>query len=170
MKKVTVLFAMMILIFSCTQTKIGFVDVQEVMKDYDGAKAIEEQLKLEQEVMSKTLDSLLIPFQTKVQDFYQKAEKMSTSKRNLIEQELQQENQMLQQQQQQAQQYLQQKGIVEIEILTNRIDSVVDVFATANNYHIIIATQGNDQVMYGDDSANVTEEIIDILNVAFEIK
>lgn len=67
MRKLLILFTILVLISSCTQTKIGYVDVQEVMKDYDAAKSIEEQLKLEQDEMSKSLDSLMIPFQVKVQ-------------------------------------------------------------------------------------------------------
>ena len=170
MRKLSVLFTVVILLASCTQSKIGYVDVQEVMKDYEAAKSIEEQLKLEQEDVSKSLDSLMIPFQAKVQEFYKSAEKMSPSKRQEAEQELQQENQLLQQRQQQAQQYLQQKGASEIEKLTNKIDSVVANYAVKNSYKMIMATQGTGQVMYGDESANLTETILDILNLEFESK
>lgn len=161
--------AISFLIVSCTQSKVGYVDVEEVMTEYDAAKSVEEQLKLEQEEMSKSLDSLTAPFQLKVQEFYQNAEKMSISKRQAKEQELQQENQLLQQQQQQAQQFLQQKGIAEIATLTAKIDSAVANYASANNFQMIMATQGTGQVMYGDDNSNLTETIIDILNAEFEL-
>lgn len=168
MKKISVLFVIAVLTVSCTQTKIGYVDVQEVMKAYDAAQFIEEELKLEQETITKSLDSLMAPFQTKVQEFYKNQASMSSSKRQAIEQELQQENQQLQQQQQQVQQYLQQKGLAEIEALTKKIDSTVGAYASANSYQMIMATQATGQVIYGDDSVNITETVIDILNAEYE--
>ncbi len=169
MKKLVLLIAVIILTVSCTQTKIGFVDVEEVMRDYDAAKLVEEQLKLEQTQIGKSIDSLTAPFQAKVQEFYKNADKMSVTKRQQMEQALQQENQALQQQQQQAQQYLQQKGIAEIEALTKKIDSTVADYASKNKYQMIIATQGTGQVIYGDDNVNITEAIIDVLNAENEL-
>lgn len=168
MKKLSILFVVAVLGMSCTQTKIGYVDVQEVMKEYNAAQAIESELKLEQENISKSLDSLMGPFQAKVQDFYANQATMSASNRQKVEQELQQENQQLQQQQQQVQQYLQQKGVGEIEALTKKIDSTVGVYASANSYKMIMATQATGQVIYGDDSVNITDAVIDILNAEYE--
>lgn len=168
MKKLSVLFVSIVLLASCSQSKIGYVDVEEVMKGYDAAKSIEAQLKLEQEGISKSMDSLSAPFQLKVQEFYKNSSKMSSATRQAKEQELQQENQMIQQQQQQAQQYLQQKGMAEINTLTKKIDSTVGVYASKNNYTMVIATQGSGQVIYGDDKVNMTEDIIDVLNLVSE--
>lgn len=170
MKKIVVLIAVTVLVMSCTQTKIGYVDVQEVMKGYDAAQAVEAALKLEQESMSKSLDSLMGPFQAKVQEFYKNQATMPSSKRQEAEQALQQENQQLQQQQQQLQQYLQQKGASEIQALTQKVDSTVASYATTNSYQMIVATQGSGQVMYGDDSLNITDAVIDMLNAASEVE
>lgn len=169
MKKLSLLIAILVLTVSCTQSKIGYVDVEEVMRDYDAAKLVEEQLKLEQEQIGKSIDSITAPFQAKVQEFYKNADKMTISKRQEAEQALQQENQQLQQQQQQAQQYLQQKGIAEIEKLTKKIDSTVADYASKNKYQMIIATQGTGQVIYGDEKVDITEAIIDVLNAENEL-
>ena len=168
MRKLSVLFVITVLMMSCTQTKIGYVDVQEVMKQYDAAQSIEAELKFEQENIRKSLDSVMVPFQAKVQEFYKNEAGMSASKRQVTEQELQQEQQQLQQQQQQVQQYLQQKGVAEIEALTKKIDSTVGAYAVANGYHMVMATQATGQVIYGDDSSNLSEAVIDILNAEYE--
>jgi outer membrane protein len=168
MKKLLVLIVITVLVMSCSQTKIGYVDVQEVMKSYDAAQAIEASLKIEQETMSKSLDSLMGSFQAKVQEFYKNQARMSASKKQAAEQTLQQENQQLQQQQQQIQQYLQQKGASEIQALTQKVDSTVAAYATGNSYQMILATQGTGQVMYGDESLNITDTVVDILNASLE--
>ena len=76
----------------------------------------------------------------------------------------------MQQQQQQIQQYLQQKGASEIQALTQKVDSTVASYATTNSYQMIVATQGSGQVMYGDDSLNITDAVIDLLNATFEVE
>jgi len=168
MKKLSVLFVITVLMMSCTQTKIGYVDVQEVMKEYDAAQSIEAELKLEQETIKISLDSVMLPFQAKVEEFYKNQANMTAAKRQAAEQELQLENQQLQQQQQQVQQYLQQKGVAEIEALTKKIDSTVGAYAVANSYQMIMATQATGQVIYGDDNSNISEAVIDILNAEYE--
>ena len=170
MKKVLVLFTTVLLFASCTQTKIGYVDVEELMKEYDATKDVEASLKAEQEEMGKSLDSLSAAFQTKVQAYYQKANKMSAKSRQTKEQELQQEQQAIQGRQQQIQQVLSQKSQVEIEKLTKKVDSVVNAYATTNKFNMILGTQGNGTVMYGDDQINLTETVLDILNAEYEVK
>jgi len=168
MKKITVLFLFSILLASCTQTKIGYIDVEEVMKEYDATKLMEKQIAAEQEEMAKVLDSLSIPFQSKVAAFNKNAKNLSESKRTAQIEALQQEQQMLQARQQQAQQIMQQRGVEEIEKLTKKVDSVVEAYAIANKYQMILGTQGKGTVMYGEDQINLSETIIDILNAEFE--
>jgi outer membrane protein len=52
--------------------------------------------------------------------------------------------------------------------LTKTVDSVVTAYATANKYNMILGTQGNGTVMYGDDAMNLTETILDVLNTAYD--
>ncbi len=155
---------------SCIQTKIGYIDVEEVMKEYSATSEMEAKFKLEQEEMAKTLDSLAKPFQIKVQEFNQKAEKMPEAKRQKKLAELQQEQQMLQARQQQAQQVLQQRSAEEIEKITKKVDSVVEAYAIANKFQMVLGTQGKGTVMYGVDQIDLSETIIDILNAELEEK
>ncbi len=168
MKKLTILFTAIILFASCTQTKIGYVDIEEIMKDYDATEIMEAQLKAEQEQMSKSLDSIMLPFQAKVQVYYQNIDKMSATDKTTQETELQQEQQAIQAQQQQAQQFLQLRSQQEIEALTKVIDSTVEAYAITNKFQMILGTQGRGTVMYGEDQINLTETIVDILNAELE--
>ncbi|MCF6280328.1 MAG: OmpH family outer membrane protein [Flavobacteriaceae bacterium] len=170
MKKLVVVFASVLLFASCTQSKIGYVDVEEIMKEYDATKDVEAALKAEQEKVGKSLDSLSAAFQGKVQDFYKKAQRMSAKSRQAKEAELQQEQQALQAKGQQAQQALQQKSQEEIEKLTKKLDKAVAEYAKTNKFTMILGTQGNGTVMYGEDQTNLTETILDVLNEAYEEK
>lgn len=168
MKKLVLVFASVLLFASCTQSKIGYVDVEELMKEYDATKDMEASFKEEQEQMAKSLDSLSAAFQTKVQAYYQKAQRMSKKNRQAKEQELQQEQQMIQAKSQQAQQTLQKKSQEGITALTKTVDSVVKAYATTNKFNMILGTQGNGTVMYADDAMNLTDTILDVLNADYE--
>jgi len=169
MKKI-ILIAFAIMFASCNQTKMGYVNVENLMKDYKATKVLETQLKTKQEKISKQLDSLQAPFKAKVQNYYQKAQSMSASSRAKVEKQLQQEQQMLQLNQQQAAQQLQKENQVESEKITKRVDSLVANFAKANGYKLILGTSGNGTVMYGDATLDVTKKVLDILNADFNKK
>ncbi len=167
MKKLVVV-AFAILLASCNQTKIAYINVEDLMKDYNATKELEETLKAKQEKITKSLDSISAPFQLKVQQYYQNAQKMSAKKRAETEQTLQQEQQMLQARQQQAGQALQQENQILSEAITKKVDSFVADYAKSKGLHLIFGTSGKGTVMYGDDKLNVTNDILEILNKDFQ--
>jgi len=169
MKKL-LLVAFAIVLASCNQTKIAYINVEDLMKEYEGTKALEETLKEKQDAMAKELDSLSAPFQTKVQEYYQNAQKMSAQKRAETEQGLQQEQQMLQLKQQQASQSLQQENQVLSEAITKKVDSFVTDYAKLKGFNLVLGTSGNGTVMYGDETLNITNDILVILNEDFNKK
>ncbi|PCH53550.1 MAG: hypothetical protein COC22_02345 [Flavobacteriaceae bacterium] len=169
MKKLLILTLALILA-SCNQTKIAYINIDVLMKDYQATKALEISLKAKQEAMAKELDSIGSPFKLKVQKYYKAAPKMSPKKRAEAEQALQQEQQFLQSKQQQASQQLQKENQEKSETLTNKVDSLIAVYAKSKGYNLIFGTSGTGTVMYGDESLNVTAEVLDILNVDFSKK
>ncbi|PHS52765.1 MAG: hypothetical protein COB01_06140 [Lutibacter sp.] len=166
MKKLIIVVITFVFI-SCNQTKIAYIDVEVLMKDYQATKALESSLKAKQEKMAKELDSIGAPFQLKVQEYYKNASKMSAKKRTETENSLQQEQQFIQAKQQQASQILQVENQKESEILTKRVDSFVADYAKLKGYNLILGTSGKGTVMYGGETLNVTAEILEILNLDF---
>ena len=166
MKKLLII-AFAILLASCNQTKIAYIDIEALMKDYEATKTLEVTLKAKQELMAKELDSLSAPFQLKVQQYYKNQQRMSAKKRAEVESGLQQEQQFLQSKQQQASQILQLENQKESEALTKRVDSFVADFAKLKGYNLILGTSGKGTILHGDESLNVTTEILEILNLDF---
>ena len=163
MKKILIV-AFAIALASCNQTKIAYIDVEVIMKDYSATKALEEKLKAKQDAFAKQLDSLQGPFQLKVQEYYKAAPQMSPQKRAEAEGALQQEQQFLQARQQQASEELQKENLENSEALTKKVDSFVADYAKAKGFQLIIGTSGKGTVMYGDEKMNVTADILELLN------
>ena len=55
-----------LLLFSCNQTKVAYIDVAELMKGYDATIALEAELLAIHEAKSKVLDSICAPFHQRV--------------------------------------------------------------------------------------------------------
>jgi outer membrane protein len=85
MKKIAVVFSLMMILASCTQVKIAYVDIEEIMKEYEGSKIAEEEMKAQSEAMSRQLDQMAIPFQQKVQEYQQNQQNLSASAKQEIE-------------------------------------------------------------------------------------
>lgn len=161
-KLVLVIFA--VVLSSCSQTKIAYIDVENVMDEYKAMISLEEEMQTRQQEVAAELQGMQATFQAKVQDYYQKSTNMSASKKAEAEQALQQEGQMIQGRQQEVSQTLQQENQVKSAVLIKKIDSVVAIYSKENGLGIVFGTQGNGTVMYGDDKLNVTSAVIAILN------
>lgn len=163
MKKLLII-AVAIVFASCTQTKVAYIDVETIMKEYQAAIALETEFSEKQQQMTTELQGLQAPFQEKVQEYYQNLESMSAQKKAEAEQNLQQEQQMIQARQQQLSQQLQQENQVKSEEMIETIDSLVAVYSKSKGFNIVLGTQGNGTVMYGDDALNITSDVIKMLN------
>lgn len=163
MKKLLVI-AFAIVTSSCTQTKIAYIDVETVMKEYEAAKALETAFTAQQQEMSAELQGMQAPFQAKVREYYQGAEKMTPSQRAETEQGLQQEQQMIQARQQELTQQLQQENQVKSEDLIGTVDSLVAIYSKSKGFNLVLGTQGNGTVMYGDEVLDITKDVIKTLN------
>ena len=93
MKKLALVFSLMLLVASCTQVKIAYVDVEEILKEYDGAIQAEEDMKAQSQQISQQLDQIALPLQQKIQEYQQNKDNLSASARQKKEAELMQEQQ-----------------------------------------------------------------------------
>ena len=165
MKKIAVVFSLMMILASCTQVKIAYVDIEEIMKEYEGSKKAEEEMKAQSEEMSRQLDQLAMPFQQKVQEYQQNQENLSASAKQEKERELMQEQQMIQQQQQMAQQQVQAEGQKKMEKINSDIESYLSIYAKSKGFTYILGSSNQTKsILYGEESLDITDEVISSLN------
>ena len=91
MKKIGVILLLSASLFSCTQTKIAYVDVEEIVNEYKGTKAAEKEMNKKSAEIGKELEDQAKAYQAKVADYYAKASKMSVKARQQEEQSLMQQ-------------------------------------------------------------------------------
>ena len=165
MKKLAIVFSLMMLITSCNQVKIAYVDLEEILKEYDGAVKAEEEMKVKSEQISQQLDQMALPLQQKIQEYQQNKDNLSASERQKQEAELMQQQQQFQQQQQMAQQQLQAEGQAMYLKINENIESFLADYGQSNGYSYILGSSVQTKsVLYGEESLDITETVIEALN------
>jgi len=156
---------------SCTQTKIAYIDIEEIMKEYKGTKETEADMKVKSDKLKAELDSLVVDWETKARAYQQKAPTMSAKKRSEREQVLMQEQQSIGQRQQVVQQQVQAEGQESLKVLSKEINDFVKGYATEKGYNFVLGTSGdNGTVMYGDEKADITDDVLVQLNKSYKAK
>ena len=169
MKKVGIIFLMVFSLVSCTQTKIAYVDVEELMKEYKGTKATEAKMKVNSDKLKAELDSLIGGWELKARDYQQKASSMSAKNRTEREQALLQEQQGINQRQQIIQQQVQSEGQENLKILSKEINDFVKKYAQEKGFNFVLGTSGDSgTVMYGEESADITDDVLVQLNKSYK--
>jgi len=169
MKNLAIVFSLVMLMSSCTQVKIAYVDVEEILKEYDGAKQAEEDMKVQSQEISQRLDQMAAPLQQKIQEYQQNKDKLSAAARQKQESELMQEQQQFQQQQQMAQQQVQAEGQRMFEKINDDIESFLTDYGQSKGYtYILGSSMQTKSVLYGKESLNITDEVIEALNSDYE--
>lgn len=163
MKKL-VLAAVVVVMVSCQQEKIGFVDNVKLMEDYKERVDIEAKYKTKLETFGKKKDSISQAFQIEAQAFQVKAQKMSQQKAQEEYGVMQQKGQFIGQQLQQEEQQLQMAGQTEMDSLVKKVKREIKAYGEANSYAYILGGGDGGSVLYGKETNDLTAEILKLLN------
>jgi outer membrane protein len=170
MKNFVLLFIAFLLIASCTQNKIAYVDVGKIMQDYEGLKAFNEEMEAEKDQLRKEIESLIEPYQLKVDEYYQKVGRMSAAEKSSAELALQQEQTAINEQQDKFMQQLEEQRLKGLEAINMEIAAFVEEYAESRGYKLVLGTLGTETVIYGDDKLNITQEVLSELNRLYSEK
>ncbi len=156
---------LLFLLISCSQSKIAYIDVEEVIKEYKAMKDAQKELEVKENEFKQVLDQLAVSYQSGLKDYQEKGRSMSVKQRQETENVLMQQQQVLNQRQQQAQQELQKFGQEKMDEINETIEDFVADYAKANGYTYILGTTDQTKaVLYGENSKDLTDIMIEALN------
>jgi len=163
MKNVIVLLATVLLV-SCQQEKIGYVDNVKLMDEYQQKIDVEAKFKVKADALAKTRDSISQAFQIEAQTFQAKAQSMNQNKAQEEYAAMQQRGQAIGQQLQQRDQQLQMEGQTEMDSIVSQVKKEIKSYGKSNGYSYILGGGDGGSVLYGTDANDLTDEVIKILN------
>lgn len=170
MKKIIIAGVALFGLFSCQQDKIAFVDNTTLINDYQEKKDIESKFKGKLETFEKKTDSLSRALQAEAQAFQAEASKMSQNKAQEKYEQLMQKRGQIQQQVQQEEMQLQQESQEQIDSLVKKVRAFIKEYGKDKGYTYILGANEAGSVLYGEDSRDITKEVLKELNDKYSDK
>ena len=167
-------FAFLVLIMtlmSCNNNspKYGYVDRSVVVNGYEAKIKLEDKFKLKNTSFIKRRDSIIKQYEFERKEASIKAQRMSQEEIQKLSQEFQQREALLGQQIQFEQQELQKSFDTELDSIISHIKTYVKTYGENNGYDFIFGTSdATNTVMYGPESSDISQEILDQLNAEYK--
>ncbi|UNY99720.1 OmpH family outer membrane protein [Zhouia spongiae] len=168
MKKIVLGIVMAAGFISCQQDKVAYIDNTKVINEYQEKKDIEAKFKTKIEVFDKKADSLSRAFQGEAQAFESEAKRLSQKVAQEKYNVLLQKRQAMGQQLQMEEQQLSQESQKEIDSLIKKVRSFIKDYGKDNGYTFILGANEAGSVLYGDETKDITEEILQALNDGYK--
>ncbi len=153
-----------LVIVSCQQDKIGFVDNVKLMEGYQEKIDVEQKYKNRAEVLSNKRDSISQAFDLELKAFQAKAQSMSQSKAQEEYGLMQQRAQFMGQQLQREEQELQTAGQTEMDSVVSKVKREIASYGKSNGYTYILGGGDGGSVLFGAEAKDLTDEVLKLLN------
>lgn len=168
MKKTVIALLAIVTLASCAP-KVGVVNTEKLITDYQETVEAEADIKAKQEKAKQEIEASIQAFQAKVATYQKEVQKLSKKARAQKEQELTLEQQQIQQKQQQLPYQIQQEGAEVIQKISKKVNEFVKDYGKKNGYQIIFGTVNtNGAVMYNEDKVDLTDMFLTSLNDAYK--
>ena len=165
MKKILGVLTLVLVLTSCQEPqKIAYIDNAKVVNEYQKKVDFEKKFQVKVTAFNKKADSLDKAIQMEAQLFQTKAAKMSQKDAETEYQALLQKKQMQDYQLKAEEQTLQGEGQTKIDTLIKEVKSFVKDYGKKNGYTYILGANDAGSVMYGEESNDITQTVIDALN------
>ncbi|QLE01121.1 OmpH family outer membrane protein [Galbibacter sp. BG1] len=170
MKKLILIGALSIMAISCQQNKIAFVDNTKLINEYQEKIDIEAKYKGKIEKFDKKTDSLSRAFQSEAQSFEAEAKSLPQSQAQEKYNSLLQKRQAMSQQLQMEEQKLSQESQQEIDSLIKKVRTFVKDYGKEKGYTFVLGSNEAGSVLYGEESKDITSEVLKEINEEYKSK
>ena len=175
MKKITILISTILISISFCDTKIGYIDSQIIMSEYEDVRQVQVELEKEQKRLQTVYEKKIVSLDSLKTAYQTGSIILSEQKKIQMENDIRQQEQEMQQWQLQyfgpeGELYKLQNQL--LSPILNTIDSVIRKIGEERSYdYIFDAVQGS--IVYALDSHNLTQDILEELkkiNINDELK
>ncbi|WP_025743493.1 OmpH family outer membrane protein [Aquimarina pacifica] len=153
-----------------SSSDLVYVDVNKLLDGYKRTKIVKTEFDKKAKTMKANVDSLMSDWQKELKTY--EKERVSLSKKEL---ELKQEllgtkQQQINNYQQAVQKQLQEEDKKVTQTVINDINDFVKEYGKKKGYKVIFGATGSGTIMYGEESSDLTDEVLEELNAEFEGK
>lgn len=171
--KVIVSVAVMAIIASISsffffQTELVYVDVNKLLDGYERTKVEREAFNKKTTTLKANVDSLVTQWQDQLKTYEKERSSMSKKEKELQQELLANKQQQLNNYQQAIQRQIQEEDQKMTQTVINDINDYIKAYGKKEGHKIIFGASGSGNIMYADEGTDLTEEILEGLNKAYE--
>ncbi|MCF2875146.1 MULTISPECIES: OmpH family outer membrane protein [unclassified Tenacibaculum] len=177
MKKLAFPLAALALIFSIltfflsqNSSELVYVDVNKLLDGYKRTKVVRAEFEKKAKVLKSNVDSLVVDWQKELKLYEKERSGYSKKELKLKQELLGNKQQQINNYQQAIQKQIQEADKKATQTVVNDINDYVKEYGKENGYKIIFGASGSGNVMYADESSDLTAVVLEGLNKEFQGK
>jgi len=144
-----------------------YVDVNKLLEGYKRTKVVRAEFEVKAKTLSANVDSLVADWQKELKVYEKERSKMSRKELELKQQLLSNKQQQVNNYQQAIQKQIQEEDKKVTQTVINDINDYVTDYGKEHGYRIIFGASGGGNIMYADETTDLTETILEGLNKEF---
>jgi outer membrane protein len=147
---------------------IAYINSDTLLENYEFSKVAAGELENKQDELQAEYENRARGLQTEIQNFQRNAQNMTMAQARAIEEDLTKKQQnLIRYQESLSQTLMQQEAKISNELYDKVADYLQD-YGLANNYQLVLTYQKGSGVLYANDSLNITRQVVDGLNQAYQ--
>lgn len=150
--------------------KLAYINSDSVLKHYDYLKVNREQLEAKTKKMDQDLRSRTQGLQNEISAYQRNVSGMTLGQARAAEEDLGKKQQNLQMYQQSLQQQLMQEEAKLNKELYDRITTFLKGYGQEKGLQVVLKFDPTSDVLYGGESLDITEDVIQGLNKAYSLE
>ena len=158
------------LFFTQTSSQLVYVDVNKLIEGYKKTAVAKAEFEKKANMMKANVDSLTGEWQKELMSYEKERAAFSPKELKLKEELLANKQQQLNGFQESVQNQIQMEDKKITQTVINDINDFVKEYGEKHSYKIIFGASGGGNIMYADQSADLTEEILKGLNEQYDKK
>jgi outer membrane protein len=155
---------------SFSGSELVYVDVNKLIEGYKRTKIAKEEFEMKATLMKSNVDSLITEWQKELQIYEKERSSLSAKELELKQELLGNKQQQINSYQEAIQKQIQEEDKKTTQTVINDINDYVKEYGKKKGYKIIFGASGGGNIMYADESTDLTEEVLKGLNSQYDKK
>ncbi len=167
---IALLFSLFAIYFAKSSSELVYVDVNKLIEGYSRTKVAKAEFEKKATTMKGNIDSLVTNWQKELQAYEKERTSLSPKELQLKQELLGNKQQQINGYQEAIQKQIQEEDKKTTQTVINDINDYIKEFGKRKGYKIIFGASGGGNIMYADESSDLTEEVLKGLNAEYNKK
>lgn len=167
---IAVLISTLSFFYFKSSSELVYVDVNKLMDGYSRTKIVKSDFEAKVKTLNANVDSLMNTWQNELKTYEKERASMTPKELELKQELLGNKQQQINNYQQAIQKQIQEEDKKATQTVINDINDYIKEYGKRKGHRIIFGASGSGNIMYADDSSDLTNEVLVGLNAEFEGK